>query len=95
MAEKRKTLSRTLVRGSEASPLQPKSPEGFTHKYVFQSYLTYSRPRWKCFVRGPADEDISGWVEKVVFHLHPSFEESERGIWKNISDLLILTNFSD
>lgn len=34
--------------------------------------------RWRVFVEG-ADGDISNLVQKVVFHLHPSFEDPNRG----------------
>lgn len=35
--------------------------------------------RWKLYIKGPRDEDISTFVEKVVFTLHPSFAEPTRG----------------
>ncbi|CAM9704590.1 unnamed protein product, partial [Ectocarpus sp. 12 AP-2014] len=36
--------------------------------------------KWTLFVRGPNGEDISYFVSKVVFTLHPSFAEATREI---------------
>ncbi len=36
--------------------------------------------RWTLFVRGPNDEDLSVFIEKVAFTLHPSFAEPVRGL---------------
>ncbi|CAM9475285.1 unnamed protein product [Ascophyllum nodosum] len=40
-------------------------------------YITH---KWTLFVRGPNGEDISYFVSKVVFTLHPSFAEATREI---------------
>ncbi len=34
--------------------------------------------KWNCFVRSPTGEDLTTFIDKVVFALHPSFEEHER-----------------
>lgn len=39
----------------------------------------YSTHRWKLYVRGPNNEDLSSFVQKVAFTLHPSFAEPIRG----------------
>ncbi|PFX31769.1 protein AF-9-like [Stylophora pistillata] len=51
--------------GHKASCKKNPSPEGFTHD-------------WQVFVRGPGSDDISQFVEKVVFHLHESFFKPKR-----------------
>ena len=58
-----------LVYGSVAFWLGRKADEFHTHK-------------WTLFVRGPHGEDISYFVEKVVFKLHPSFAQPVREISK-------------
>lgn len=40
----------------------------------------YSTHKWTLFVRGPNDEDLSTFVSKIVFTLHPSFAEPVREI---------------
>lgn len=35
--------------------------------------------RWKLYVRGPRNEDLSSFILKVAFILHPSFPEPVRG----------------
>jgi hypothetical protein len=52
--------------GSIAVHLGKKADEQATH-------------RWSLFVRGPNHEDLSCFVEKVAFTLHPSFPEPVRG----------------
>ena len=49
--------------------------------------------KWLCYLRGPQNEDLSSFVEKVVFHLHPSFSEPVRG--KNISHVKPSTRFNN
>lgn len=51
--------------GHKASCKKNPSPDGFTHD-------------WEVFVRGPGRDDISHFVEKVVFHLHESFPKPKR-----------------
>ena len=34
--------------------------------------------KWACYVRGVGDEDISVFIKKVVFQLHPSFNNPSR-----------------
>jgi len=38
----------------------------------------YSTHRWTLYVRGPKGEDLSYAIEKVAFHLHPSFSQVRR-----------------
>lgn len=51
--------------GHEASIRTKRTPEGFTHD-------------WEVYVRGYDDADIHHYVEKVVFHLHETFEKPKR-----------------
>lgn len=39
----------------------------------------FATHRWTLFVRGPQDEDLSTFVEKISFTLHPSFPDPIRG----------------
>jgi transcription initiation factor IIF auxiliary subunit len=34
--------------------------------------------KWACYVRGVGDDDISVFIKKVVFQLHPSFSSPQR-----------------
>lgn len=52
--------------GHRACRRQKDTKEGFTHD-------------WTVYVRGPEQYNIAHFVEKVVFHLHPSFENPKRG----------------
>eukprot|EP01101_Sappina_pedata_P000363 TRINITY_DN10388_c0_g1_i1.p1 TRINITY_DN10388_c0_g1~~TRINITY_DN10388_c0_g1_i1.p1 ORF type:complete len:221 (+),score=53.07 TRINITY_DN10388_c0_g1_i1:60-665(+) len=36
--------------------------------------------RWTCYLRGPANEDLSHFIKKVVFTLHSSFEKPKRAV---------------
>jgi len=56
-----------LVYGSVAFFLGKKADEYHTHK-------------WTLYLRGPRDEDLSPCIQKVVFHLHPSFAKPVREI---------------
>jgi YEATS domain-containing protein 4 len=59
------SFCRPIVYGSVASAI--KKPDGdHTH-------------RWTLYVRGFNDEDISSYVKKVVFKLHESFQQPNRG----------------
>jgi len=62
---KGKTWARPLVWGTAALWQGKKAHPEKTHK-------------WTAYVRGPEGEDVSGWVEKVTFTLHPSFEQPVR-----------------
>ncbi|KAL6063735.1 YEATS domain-containing protein 4, variant 2 [Balamuthia mandrillaris] len=63
-------VERAVVYGNKAWWLGKKADELHTH-------------RWTAFVRGPAgDEDISYFVKKVVFTLHPSFKDPVRVVDK-------------
>ena len=64
-----------------AFPLGKKLEESATH-------------RWILYIRGPNDEDLSCFIEKVVFVLHPSFNPPIRGYFftKKISELLFKFN---
>ena len=60
------------VYGSEAQPFDPanrpaNAPEDHTH-------------RWRVFVKGVNDEDISYWLKKVQFKLHETYAQSVRTI---------------
>lgn len=55
-----------LTVGSAAIHLGKKSDESATH-------------RWKLYIRGPNNEDLASFVQKVAFTLHPSFAEPVRG----------------
>eukprot|EP01130_Rhizamoeba_saxonica_P008051 TRINITY_DN3255_c0_g2_i3.p1 TRINITY_DN3255_c0_g2~~TRINITY_DN3255_c0_g2_i3.p1 ORF type:complete len:225 (-),score=55.35 TRINITY_DN3255_c0_g2_i3:40-714(-) len=59
----------TIVRGSEATRLPggKKAPGEHTHS-------------WKTYIRGPAHEDITRFIYKVVFHLHDSFSDPIREV---------------
>ncbi len=61
------SLERAIVHGSIAWPLGKKAEEGKTHK-------------WVCYVRGYNNEDVSYYIQKVVFTLHPSFINPKRGL---------------
>lgn len=52
--------------GHSASLKNKASPEGFTHD-------------WELFVRGSDGNNISRFVDKVVFNLHDSFPKPCRG----------------
>lgn len=52
--------------GHEAKLKVKPTPEGFTHD-------------WELFVRGCNSDDISSYIEKVVFNLHESFPKPKRG----------------
>ncbi|EDO45571.1 predicted protein [Nematostella vectensis] len=54
-----------LELGHTASCRKKLTPEGFTHD-------------WKVFVRGSDHNDISHFVEKVIFNLHESFPNPKR-----------------
>ena len=70
------TIACPIIYGSIAFYLgKPRNNEAATHK-------------WSLFVRGPNDEDLTTFISKVTFVLHPSFEISERG------KLSIILNFS-
>lgn len=60
------TVACPIIYGSIAYYLGKRAEEYATHK-------------WSLFVRGPNGEDLSCFIAKVVFHLHPSFALSIRG----------------
>jgi YEATS domain-containing protein 4 len=60
------TVSKKIVFGSVAFALGKKGEEGKSHK-------------WCCYIRGYENEDISYYIKKVVFNLHPSFPNPKRG----------------
>lgn len=57
--------------GHEASRKTKISKDGFTHD-------------WELFVRGADSNDISIFVDKVVFNIHESFPKPKRGILTQI-----------
>ena len=62
------TIERTIVFGNVSWWLGKDADEAHTH-------------RWVTFVRGPNNEDISYFIKKVVFTLHPSFQNPVRGVF--------------
>eukprot|EP00002_Diphylleia_rotans_P020773 TRINITY_DN4034_c0_g3_i1.p1 TRINITY_DN4034_c0_g3~~TRINITY_DN4034_c0_g3_i1.p1 ORF type:complete len:397 (+),score=100.44 TRINITY_DN4034_c0_g3_i1:54-1244(+) len=62
-------VERPIVYGSSAEWLGRKAAEGKTHQ-------------WTVYVRGVANEDISFFIRKVKFNLHPSFPNPSRVIDK-------------
>lgn len=54
--------------GHEASVRTKRTPEGFTHD-------------WEIFVRGYEGAEIQYYIEKVVFHLHETFQKPKRGMF--------------
>jgi len=52
--------------GHKAMFLDEATKEGFTHK-------------WTLFVSGVKKNDISHFIDKVVFYLHDSFKSPKRG----------------
>eukprot|EP01031_Cornospumella_fuschlensis_P026775 gene26775-32353_t len=56
-----------IVYGSIAFYLGKKAEEFATHK-------------WTLYIRGPRDEDLSTFVDKVIFTLHPSFAQPVREV---------------
>mmetsp|Transcript_16917 Transcript_16917/g.25086 ORF Transcript_16917/g.25086 Transcript_16917/m.25086 type:complete len:285 (-) Transcript_16917:177-1031(-) len=54
-----------LVYGSVAFYLAKKADDYATHE-------------WTLYLRGPNNEDLSGAISKVIFHLHPSFAQPTR-----------------
>ncbi|XP_066137397.1 protein AF-9-like [Euwallacea fornicatus] len=59
------TLTINLEIGHNASLREKITSEGYTHD-------------WDVFVRGPNNTEIRHFVEKVVFHLHETFENPKR-----------------
>jgi YEATS domain-containing protein 4 len=45
--------------------------------------------KWNCFVRSPTGEDLTTFIEKVVFALHPSFTDHERSFKNYISFIYV------
>eukprot|EP01112_Ceratiomyxa_fruticulosa_P022396 TRINITY_DN8178_c0_g3_i2.p1 TRINITY_DN8178_c0_g3~~TRINITY_DN8178_c0_g3_i2.p1 ORF type:complete len:215 (+),score=48.39 TRINITY_DN8178_c0_g3_i2:294-938(+) len=58
-------LERPVIIGTVSTWLGGRAEEDKTHK-------------WTAYVRGPRDEDLSYFIKKVVFHLHPSFKNPKR-----------------
>ena len=61
------TVACPFVYGSIAYWMGKKADDFATHK-------------WTLYVRGPNMEDMSSFISKVVFTLHPSFSAPIRGI---------------
>ena len=64
------TVACPVVYGSMALSMGKKQNEYATHK-------------WRLYLRGPNDEDLSTFIAKVVFTLHPSFMVPVREITKS------------
>ena len=60
------TVACPFVYGSIAHWMGKKADEFATHK-------------WTLYIRGPNMEDLSSFISKVVFTLHPSFAAPIRG----------------
>jgi len=60
------TLTINLEIGHDAYLREKITPEGYTHD-------------WEVFVRGCNGADIRHYVDRVVFHLHETFEKPKRG----------------
>lgn len=60
------SLTISLEIGHDASLREKTTPEGFTHD-------------WEVFVRGCNGADIRHYVDRIVFHLHETFEKPKRG----------------
>ena len=59
------SISKSLIYGSISFWLGKKADSSTSHK-------------WICYIRGPNGEDLSYFIQKVVFYLHPSFQEPIR-----------------
>jgi YEATS domain-containing protein 4 len=72
-----------LIYGSISYWMGKKADEYATHKWTCKcsppSPLILSREEL-VFVRGPNDEDLSVFISKIIFSLHPSFANPLRGI---------------
>lgn len=62
------TVACPIVYGNFSQSLGKKADETATH-------------RWTLFIRGPSDEDLSTFVSKIAFSLHPSFAHPIREIF--------------
>mmetsp|Transcript_25709 Transcript_25709/g.45768 ORF Transcript_25709/g.45768 Transcript_25709/m.45768 type:complete len:213 (-) Transcript_25709:333-971(-) len=40
----------------------------------------YNSHKWTVYLRGAGNQDITPWVSKVIFHLHPSFTNPNRTV---------------
>mmetsp|Transcript_9532 Transcript_9532/g.24183 ORF Transcript_9532/g.24183 Transcript_9532/m.24183 type:complete len:213 (+) Transcript_9532:264-902(+) len=40
----------------------------------------YNSHKWTVYIRGAGNQDLSAWVSKVVFQLHPSFPNPNRTV---------------
>jgi len=58
-------ISKPIVYGNFAFPFAQPNEHGHTHQ-------------WTVFVRGAQNEDLSVYVKRVIFTLHPSFEQPIR-----------------
>jgi len=64
---KNTVVERPIIVGTIAHWLGKKADETKTHK-------------WAAYLRGPNNEDLSYFIKKVVFQLHPSFKNSKRAV---------------
>eukprot|EP01016_Furgasonia_blochmanni_P049604 TRINITY_DN7547_c0_g1_i6.p1 TRINITY_DN7547_c0_g1~~TRINITY_DN7547_c0_g1_i6.p1 ORF type:complete len:248 (+),score=30.01 TRINITY_DN7547_c0_g1_i6:69-812(+) len=67
MSRKPETVSKAFVYGTISFWLGKKADDQHSHK-------------WICYVRGVNNEDLSTFIEKVVFTLHPSFRTPVRTV---------------
>lgn len=55
----------------------------------------YSTHRWKLYIRGPNNEDLSCFVQKVAFTLHPSFAEPIRGTFGSSCSFILFCSLCE
>jgi YEATS domain-containing protein 4 len=73
------TIVKPIVYGSMAWSLGAKA-EVIKSKYcINQCFKEGKTHKWVCYVRGLKNEDISYYIKRVIFTLHPSFPNSKRG----------------
>jgi transcription initiation factor IIF auxiliary subunit len=72
LSEKRQRLSNTVI----AFPIIYGSVAHWLGKKAVLDQATH---KWTLFIKGPNNEDMSPFISKVAFSLHPSFPEPIRG----------------
>lgn len=75
-------ISKPIIYGTIATWLGRRSDEKKTHS-------------WICYVRGAQNEDLSYFIEKVIFVLHSSFDNTNRGKIYNINFSCFSTSICD
>lgn len=67
--------------GHESSLKAKPTPDGFTHD-------------WQLFVRSCHSNDISHFIDKVVFNLHESFAKPKRGEFHIVLSALLTIHYT-